>query len=394
MLEDLLEKKVIKLPECKRPEEMNRVNDPKFCKYHRIVSHPVEKCFVLKELIMNLARQGRIELDVDEIADANVATKVFGSFDPVPLPALLKRLEFQSTRGIHQVTDPCTKEVAGKPNNQGGDGFVGDSFFDDNEGWTLVTRWKPRTKRIPQRQNTQSKRERRKKSSHKCSKTKTRIMVKRDSGQESGPLIQEPRIPITLEEYFPKMFFVRGPTKAVHMTTCYQVDDKDVLEGRFETHEEKKVLTQVEDSPSHFNIEEAVELPEAIRIALVPTKISSDIIILTLFVDDIILTCSNSELVNFVIHDLGEVFELKDMGQFKFFLGLEVQYQADGKMFVNQAKYPRDLIKKAAVGANFPTRIFAQYSFVFSASLSPCKTDRSKRTTPGGCWPKALRCLS
>ncbi|BBG99239.1 hypothetical protein Prudu_008860, partial [Prunus dulcis] len=81
----------------------------------------------------------------------------------------------------------------------------------------------------------------------------------------------------------------------------------------------------------------------------VPTKTSSDIIILTLYVDDIILTCSNSELVNFVIRDLGEVFELKDMGQFKFFLGLEVQYQADGKMFVNQAKYPRDLIKKAAI---------------------------------------------
>ncbi|VVA37242.1 PREDICTED: retrotransposon, partial [Prunus dulcis] len=192
MLEDLLEKKVIELPECKRPEEMNRVNDPKFCKYHRIVSHPVEKCFVLKELIMTLARQGRIELDVDEIADANVATIV---------------------------TDPCTEEVAGKPNNQGGDGFIGDSSFDDNEGWTLVTRRKPRTKRIPQRQNTQSKRERRKRSSHKRSKTKTRIMVKRDSGQESGPLIQEPRIPITLEEYFSKMFFVRGPTETVHMTT-------------------------------------------------------------------------------------------------------------------------------------------------------------------------------
>ena len=53
------------------------------------------------------------------------------------------------------MTDPCTKEVVGKPNNQGGDGFVGDSSFDDNEGWMLVTRRKPHTKRIPQRQNTQ-----------------------------------------------------------------------------------------------------------------------------------------------------------------------------------------------------------------------------------------------
>ncbi|KAM2542700.1 hypothetical protein TB2_022097 [Malus domestica] len=57
MLDDLLEKKVIELPECKRPEEMNRINDPKYCKYHRIVSHPVGKCFVLKELIMKLAQQ-------------------------------------------------------------------------------------------------------------------------------------------------------------------------------------------------------------------------------------------------------------------------------------------------------------------------------------------------
>ncbi|KAM2061591.1 hypothetical protein ACFX1T_046629 [Malus domestica] len=48
MLDDLLEKKVIELPEYKRPEEMNRINDPKYCKYHRIVSHPVGKCFVLK----------------------------------------------------------------------------------------------------------------------------------------------------------------------------------------------------------------------------------------------------------------------------------------------------------------------------------------------------------
>ncbi|KAI5350414.1 hypothetical protein L3X38_003305 [Prunus dulcis] len=102
-------------------------------------------------------------------------------------------------------------------------------------------------------------------------------MVKRDSGQESGPLIQEPRIPITLEEYFPKMFFVRGPTETVYMTTCYQVDDEDVSEGRSETHEEQKVLTQVEDSPSHFNIEEVVELPEAIRIALAKTLMDLNI---------------------------------------------------------------------------------------------------------------------
>ncbi|CAL9004722.1 unnamed protein product [Prunus brigantina] len=250
MLEDLLEKKVIELPECKRPEEMNRVNDPKFCKYHRIVSHPVEKCFVLKELIMNLARQGRIELDVDEIAEANVATIVFGSFDPVPLPVLSKRSEFQSTRGMHQKNGLCTKEVVGEPNNQCGDGFVGDSSFDDNKGWTLVTRRKSRTKRIPRRQNAQSKKERRKRGSHRQSKNKTRRMVRRDSEQEDGPLIQGPRTLVMLGEYFPKVFFVRGPTETVHMTICYQVDDEDASEGRYETHEERKALMDLDIQPN------------------------------------------------------------------------------------------------------------------------------------------------
>ncbi|CAL8120114.1 unnamed protein product [Prunus armeniaca] len=65
-------------------------------------------------------------------------------------------------------------------------------------------------------------------------------------------------------------------------------------------------------------------------------KTSSDILILLLYIDDIILTCSNPELVNFVIHDLGEVLKFKDMGQLKYFLGLEIRYQVDGKMFVNQ----------------------------------------------------------
>ncbi|KAM1626104.1 hypothetical protein ACFXTN_013145 [Malus domestica] len=52
---DLLEKKVIELPECKCIEEMNQVNDLRYCKFHYIVSHLVGKCFVFKELIMKLA---------------------------------------------------------------------------------------------------------------------------------------------------------------------------------------------------------------------------------------------------------------------------------------------------------------------------------------------------
>jgi len=62
MLDDLLEKGIIELPPSKRPEESGRTNDPKYCQYHRAVSHPLEKRITLKEPIMQLAKDGTIIL--------------------------------------------------------------------------------------------------------------------------------------------------------------------------------------------------------------------------------------------------------------------------------------------------------------------------------------------
>ncbi|KAA0051630.1 ty3-gypsy retrotransposon protein [Cucumis melo var. makuwa] len=57
----------------KRPEQAGKVDDPNCCKYHRVISHPVEKCFVLKEHILRLACEKKIELDLEE----------FETFEPV-----------------------------------------------------------------------------------------------------------------------------------------------------------------------------------------------------------------------------------------------------------------------------------------------------------------------
>ena len=98
MLDELLKSKLFQLPELKRPEEANQVNDPNYCKYHRLISHPVEKCFVLKDKIMELYNEGKFEFD-DEATSSNLAsitiaspqsnavakTIKFGSFEPVIL---------------------------------------------------------------------------------------------------------------------------------------------------------------------------------------------------------------------------------------------------------------------------------------------------------------------
>ncbi|CAL9022062.1 unnamed protein product, partial [Prunus brigantina] len=78
-------------------------------------------------------------------------------------------------------------------------------------------------------------------------------------------------------------------------------------------------------------------------------KTESAVVILLLYVDDIIITGSDPPLVTSVIQALSEVFELKDLGKLRYFLGLEVQYHSGGTIFVNQAKYARDLIKKASM---------------------------------------------
>ncbi|KAL0395320.1 UNVERIFIED_CONTAM: hypothetical protein Slati_4498200 [Sesamum latifolium] len=65
IFDDLLEANLIDLPEMKRPEEAERKDDPKYCKYHRLVGHAIQDCFVFKNKVMQLARQGKISLEED-----------------------------------------------------------------------------------------------------------------------------------------------------------------------------------------------------------------------------------------------------------------------------------------------------------------------------------------
>ncbi|KAM2675582.1 hypothetical protein EV1_002329 [Malus domestica] len=249
MLDDLLEKKVIELPECKRPEEMNRTNDPRYCKYHRIVSHHVGKCFVLKELIMKLAQQGRIELDLEDTAATHTTTVAFGSFDPVPLQTTPNH-SYQCA----SYTAPSTQPSPGA-NEQ-------DAYTDDDEGWTLVT-YKKTKKPKPQatRPKVEQVRKHRRRNSRKPKRN-----VKVDKPTYAGePVEQEPRIPVSLREYFPNDFFQQCTIAACHMV---EVETEEPSKSKDTTTEGEKTLTLEEGLPTHFSIEEALRLPKKMRIAL------------------------------------------------------------------------------------------------------------------------------
>ena len=48
----------------KHPNEANQINNPNYCTYHHLVSHPVEKYFVFKDKILKLQKDEKLLISV------------------------------------------------------------------------------------------------------------------------------------------------------------------------------------------------------------------------------------------------------------------------------------------------------------------------------------------
>lgn len=68
-------------------------------------------------------------------------------------------------------------------------------------------------------------------------------------------------------------------------------------------------------------------------------------VVLLFYVDDTILTSSSSQLICDVILALTKEFNMKDLGQLNYLLGLQITYQFTG-LFISQTKYIGDLLQK------------------------------------------------
>jgi hypothetical protein len=69
---------------------------------------------------------------------------------------------------------------------------------------------------------------------------------------------------------------------------------------------------------------------------------------LLLYVDDIILTGSSTDILHRVIRTINVEFKLKDMGPVHFFLGIQVQWRLDG-FLLQQQQYTIDLLDRAGM---------------------------------------------
>ncbi|KAH9733814.1 reverse transcriptase Ty1/copia-type domain-containing protein [Citrus sinensis] len=97
----------------------------------------------------------------------------------------------------------------------------------------------------------------------------------------------------------------------------------------------------IEQPPGFIN----PKLPSHADTSLFILHFESNIVLLLVYVDDVIITGNNSKIIQHIIHTLSSQFALKDLGSLNYFLGIEIKKFKQG-IFLSQAKYARDLLDK------------------------------------------------
>lgn len=68
-------------------------------------------------------------------------------------------------------------------------------------------------------------------------------------------------------------------------------------------------------------------------------------LIVSLYVDDLLVTSNNQQEVHQLMEEMKNQFEMSSLGEMNYFLGLEV-HQSESGIFLNQEKYAREVLKK------------------------------------------------
>lgn len=81
-------------------------------------------------------------------------------------------------------------------------------------------------------------------------------------------------------------------------------------------------------------------------------KSGTNIVVILIYVDDILLTGSSKELINEAKTSLHQEFKLKNLGELRYFLGIEV-LRSKHAILINQRKYTLELMPELGLrGAN------------------------------------------
>ncbi|GJT94002.1 retrovirus-related pol polyprotein from transposon TNT 1-94 [Tanacetum coccineum] len=205
-------------------------------------------------------------------------------------------------------------------------------------------------------------------------KNKARLVAK-GYRQEEGIDFEESFAPVARIEAI-RIFIANAATKNM---IIYQMDVKTAfLNGDLQ---EEVFVSQPEgfedpDNPTHvYRLKKALyglkQAPRAwydtlskflmannfFKGAVDPTlftrKSGKHILLVQIYVDDIIFASTDHNACNIFSKEMSSKFQMSMMGQMSFFLGLQVS-QSPGGIFINQAKYALEILKKYGMDLTDP----------------------------------------
>lgn len=73
--------------------------------------------------------------------------------------------------------------------------------------------------------------------------------------------------------------------------------------------------------------------------------LEKEVIVISLYVDDLLITGSSQELIDQVKEDMKQAFEMTDLGKMHYFLSMEISQSREG-IFICQKRYVKEMLKK------------------------------------------------
>ncbi|XP_070034247.1 uncharacterized mitochondrial protein AtMg00810-like [Nicotiana tomentosiformis] len=84
-----------------------------------------------------------------------------------------------------------------------------------------------------------------------------------------------------------------------------------------------------------------------------PDEIGTNIIVIIVYVDDMLITGNNIQLIEETKQKLQQAFKIKDLGELRYFLGMEFSRSKRG-ILMNQRKYSVELIEELGLSTSKP----------------------------------------
>ncbi|XP_070054727.1 uncharacterized mitochondrial protein AtMg00810-like [Nicotiana tomentosiformis] len=101
------------------------------------------------------------------------------------------------------------------------------------------------------------------------------------------------------------------------------------------------------------------------------TKVGHELLIILVYIDDLLVTGSNLSLIKQVRKDLEERFKMKNLGELKYFLGIEFSRSQKG-IIMCQRKYALELVSESGLAGGKP----ATTPLEFNHKLTSVKFDQ------------------